>query len=96
MQDPQNLGEALKRTRKSFGYSQEEFGELVGKSRPAYTRIESGQTKISPETYYAMTELFYARLNREKGVFKDEGFSLDEAIDNGLKAIKNLFKGGMK
>ena len=52
------LGERIKEQRKAHGLSQEKMAELVGVSRQAVTKWESGQSAPSTENLFKLAEIF--------------------------------------
>lgn len=53
-----SLGERIKEQRKSCGMSQEKVAELVGVSRQAVTKWETGQSAPSTENLFKLAEIF--------------------------------------
>lgn len=53
-----SLGESIKKHRKSCGMSQEKLAELVGVSRQAATKWETGRSAPSTENLYKLAEIF--------------------------------------
>lgn len=63
----QALAEHLPACRKAYGLSQEEFGELLGKSRQAISLMERGVLNISWDTALAIVFIL-SSLNKEQFV----------------------------
>lgn len=55
---PMTLGERIKAFRKDAGMSQEKVAELVGVSRQAVTKWESGKSAPSTENLFKLAEIF--------------------------------------
>lgn len=54
-----NIAERLKQLRKNAGYSQEQAAEVLGISRQAISKWESGQGNPDIENIVKMTELYH-------------------------------------
>ncbi len=73
------LGEKLKMYRKQKGVSQEKIAELVGVSRQAVTKWESGQTVPSTENLMALASIYGISLD-ELAADKKAGGADDRKI----------------
>lgn len=51
-----SLGKSLKEARKQAGYTQEQLAELVGVSRAAIARYETGEIEPSLETFVRLAD----------------------------------------
>ncbi|MCL2003569.1 MAG: helix-turn-helix domain-containing protein [Oscillospiraceae bacterium] len=71
------LGERIKRQRNKLGYSQEKIAELVGTSRQAVTKWESGQSVPCMENLMALAEIFGIPLNELSSGIHEEGLRED-------------------
>jgi transcriptional regulator with XRE-family HTH domain len=55
----QELGERLREAREYMGYSQSEVAEALGLPRPAISRFETGQRKVSVLELNRLAELYH-------------------------------------
>ncbi len=67
--DTINIGEILRNSRESLGYTQEEIGEKLGLGRDAIIRIEKGTRKISVDEIRKFMDLY--NLNIEDILFSN-------------------------
>ena len=77
-----NIGasaERIRSLRKEFGYTQEQFAELLGMERSFLSRIESGKKGCSVDTFARISALFSVSLdylilgqNQETPLIRDE------------------------
>lgn len=61
-----NIGasaERIRSLRKEFGYTQEQFAELLGMERSFLSRIESGKKGCSVDTFARISALFSVSLD---------------------------------
>ncbi|MCD8145122.1 MAG: helix-turn-helix domain-containing protein [Oscillospiraceae bacterium] len=75
-----SLGERIKEQRKSAGLSQEKLAELVGVSRQAVTKWETGQSAPSTENLFKLAEIFGTTADMLLASEKDEKASPAEQI----------------
>lgn len=70
-------GNNLAKLRRSFGYTQEQLGEFLGISQPAYRKYESGETSVSMEALEKLAALYYVD---EYDLMSEDASALEPAL----------------
>lgn len=87
-----DLAERLQELRKTAGYSQEQVAELLGLSRQAISKWESGQGKPEIDNIIKMTEIYhvstdYILLGIENKMTVPEKKKMEKEYREAIKAI---------
>ncbi|EOS34707.1 hypothetical protein C804_01356 [Lachnospiraceae bacterium A4] len=61
-----DIAQRLQELRKRAGYSQEQVAELLGLSRQAVSKWESGQGKPDVDNIVKLTEVYHTKSNRHR------------------------------
>lgn len=85
-----NLGQRLKAARESAGFTQESLAELIGVSRTAVARWESGDTEPKIQNLVCLAEILNISTDMLLGVSSSRSNALSQLSDKAVFALEQF------